>query len=452
MGRLAARDVVHSIGLRRQRIVDAMAAGGRSVLTLIRRGAGQTPGLVRIGNLVEDLLSHHGESGGHRIAGELFACYRMLSDQDRIAFLNLVANGYGPDPRSLDAAVEAYRREPTGKTIAALRAATDSPRQVFIRRLNLAENGTQEIVRLREDALAHRRQIANFDALDADLCHVITPWFNIGFLTLQRMEWSSPANVLHKIIGYEAVHEVKGWDDLRRRVEPADRRCFAFFHPRMPDEPLIFVEVALTREIPADIASVLDDQRIPIPADEATVAVFYSISNCQEGLRGIPFGNTLIKRVVELLSAQLPRLKTFVTLSPVPGFAAWLTHQIEIRSTFVPAEERAVLETLGPGWTPDDAGPEARAALMSVAARYFLEARNAEGKAANAVARFHLGNGALLERINFGGDLSRNGLRDAYGLMVNYLYDSTRIEANAQRFADHGQIAASAEVRRLLKT
>jgi malonyl-CoA decarboxylase len=298
--------------------------------------------------------------------------------------------------------------------------------------------------------LAHRRQITNFEALDADLSQVITPWFNIGFLELRQMDWSSPANVLHKIISYEAVHEVKGWDDLRRRVKPADRRCFAFFHPRMPDEPLIFVEVALMQDIPADIGSVLDDQRTPIAAGDARVAVFYSISNCQEGLRGIPFGNTLIKLVVELLSRQLPKLRTFVTLSPLPGFAGWLAERLQAQDSPISAANRAQLAKLGPDWTPDGTDPVLRQAMLAAAAHYLLDARNPNGKVIDPVARFHLGNGAQLERINFAADMSDNGLRQAHGLMVNYLYKSNRIVTNAQRFAEAGEIAASPETRRLL--
>ena len=278
----------------------------------------------------------------------------------------------------------------------------------------------------------------------------MTPWFNTGFLELRQIDWTSPANVLHKIISYEAVHEVGGWEDLRRRVEPADRRCFAFFHPRMSDEPLIFVEVALTLEIPSKIGSVLDEGRTPIAAENARTAVFYSISNCQKGLRGIPFGNTLIKLVVELLSQQLPNVKSFVTLSPVPGFSSWLARHMKNADPIIPVEVQEELVKLGPNWSPQSDQLAIQKVLLGAGARYLLQARTSEGKVADPVARFHLGNGASLERINFGGDLSPNGLRQSHGLMVNYLYKSNRIEANARRFAEAGEIAASPEVRRLL--
>jgi malonyl-CoA decarboxylase len=440
-----------AIALQSHRFMKSIAAKYRDVLTLIQWGSEKPPSLKTIIALVEDLLSVRGESAGNRIANDLFTHYNQLSQPDKVAFLNLVADGYGPDPDVLDAAIQAYRNRPGGPSIAALRSATDSPRQIFFRRLNLADNGTLKIVKLREDVLKARAEIANFATLDADLSHVITPWFNIGFLTLQQMDWSSPANVLHKIISYEAVHEVKGWDDLRRRVEPADRRCFAFFHPRMPDEPLIFVEVALMPEIPADIGTVLDESRTPIAAEEASVAVFYSISNCQEGLRGIPFGNTLIKQVVELLSRKLANIKTFVTLSPVPGLATWLAKQRDMPDSVIPADQRRYLAQIGTDWTPDDVAPDMRQALLAMTARYFLEARTLDGKVIDPVARFHLGNGAQLERINFAGDGSRNGLKQAHGVMVNYLYRSSKIEKNAQRFAEANEVVSSLDVKRLLE-
>lgn len=450
MGKIATQDMAQGIG-RPQRLLEAVAARGRSMLTLIRGTGDAGPKLKKISELAKDLLSVRGETAGHKIATALFDCYKGLPDEEKIAFLNLIADGYGPDQAQLDKAVEAYRKWPGGRTIAALRAATDSPRQVFIRRLNLAENGTLDLIRMREDALKHQKQIANFEVLDADFSHVITPWFNIGFLDLRLMEWSSPADVLHKVIAYEAVHEITGWDDLRRRVEPEDRRCYAFFHPRMPNEPLIFVEVALTEEIPSSIATLLNENRTPIAASAARVAVFYSISNCQVGLKGIPFGNMLIKRVVELLSRQLPMLKTFVTLSPVPGFASWLDKQRREEKSVIPADELEILENLDGRWSPQQANAEQRQAILTVAARYFLEARTPHGKAVNSVARFHLGNGAQLERINYGGDLSTNGLRDAHGLMVNYLYDLKKIDIRSLRFAESTAIAASNEIKRLLK-
>lgn len=437
-------------GLNAHWLVDAVATRGRSILQRVRRSARAGTNLTEIIALVSDLVSFRGESVGHHIADDIFKAYRELGEQDRIGFLNLLADGYGPDQAVLRSAISSYNREASGRSIAALRSATDSPRQTLIRRLNLAQDGTHALVRLREDALNHRSVIANFDALDADLSEVITPWFNTGFLELRQIDWTSPANVLHKIISYEAVHEVEGWEDLRRRVEPADRRCFAFFHPRICDEPLIFVEVALTIEAPSNINSVLDEARTPIAAEDARTAVFYSISNCQKGLRGIPFGNTLIKLVVELLSQQLPNLKTFVTLSPLPGFSNWLAHQLKLAAPSFPIEAQRMLLELGADWSRQSDDLATEQILLAAAARYLMQARTPDGKVVDPVARFHLGNGASLERINFAADLSPNGLRQAHGLMVNYLYKRNRIEANARRFAEADEVAASAEVKRLL--
>jgi malonyl-CoA decarboxylase len=290
-------------------------------------------------------------------------------------------------------------------------------------------------------------------ALDADLRHLFSSWFNRGFLVLRRIGWSTPANILEKIIRYEAVHAIQNWDDLRSRLEPTDRRCYGFFHPQLVDEPLIFVEVALTEAIPDNVAGLLNLGRAPIEAAKATTAVFYSISNTQKGLAGVSFGNFLIKQVVEDLKAELPNVKTFVTLSPVPGFAAWLKREREAEaSEILDAEARTTLALLDePGWhiNPDKA-EAVRAVLIPAAAHYFLKAKDNAGRPVDPVARFHLGNGARLERLNFLGDVSQNGLRQAHGLMVNYLYDLGQIEKNHEALAEKGRIAAADAVRAAL--
>ena len=260
---------------------------------------------------------------------------------------------------------------------------------------------------------------------------------------LQRIDWSSPADILEKIIRYEAVHEIQGWDDLRRRLQPADRRCFAFFHPSLADEPLIFVEVALTQDIPSSIQPVLADERKVLPAEEATTAVFYSISNCQPGLRGISFGNFLIKQVVEDLSRELPSLKTFVTLSPAPGFGPWLK-RAAADADGLGGDTTALARLGAPDWHRDPTiAEQLRPLLLGLAAAYYLEAKAKNGQPLDPVARFHLGNGARLERLNWLGDTSSKGLREAAGLMVNYLYDLNTIETNHEAFANQGVVAAS---------
>jgi malonyl-CoA decarboxylase len=282
--------------------------------------------------------------------------------------------------------------------------------------------------------------------VDADFVHLFSSWFNRGFLVLRRIDWSTPGNILEKIIRYEAVHAIDGWDDLRRRLQPPDRRCYAFFHPQLGDEPLIFVEVALTSDVPRAIAPLLDPDRDPIAASAASTAVFYSISNTQKGLAGVSFGNFLIKQVVEDLKRELPGLKTFVTLSPAPGFAAWLSAELKAdESRHIPGELRHGLLAL---LDPANAAAGVDASMLSRAASiYFLLARNASGKPADPVARFHLGNGARVERVNVSADLSSNGLRQSFGVMVNYLYDLDHIERNHEAFVVSNTVAASSAVR-----
>jgi malonyl-CoA decarboxylase len=268
---------------------------------------------------------------------------------------------------------------------------------------------------------------------------------------LRKIDWSTPAIVLEKIIRYEAVHEIRDWDDLRRRIDPVDRRCYGFFHPALVDEPLIFVEVALTEQIPGAIAPLLAEDRQPVPIERARTAVFYSISNCQRGLGGITFGNFLIKQVVEELRRDLPKLENFVTLSPVPGFMQWLKEAEDLPLT---EEDRKLFETLEqPGWVDDPqlAAP-LRSALEPLAAYYFLKARTQKGRLIDSVARFHLGNGARLERINWLGDISPKALRESAGIMVNYLYRLDDIEKNHEAYANKGEVAASSAVKKLLKT
>ncbi len=270
---------------------------------------------------------------------------------------------------------------------------------------------------------------------------------------LRHIDWNTPASILEKIIRYEAVHAIQNWDDLRNRLQPTDRRCYGFFHPQLVDEPLIFVEVALTEEIPDNVAGLLDLDRQPIEAERASTAVFYSISNTQRGLAGVSFGNFLIKQVVEELKAELPNIRSFVTLSPVPGFAAWLARQRQDEmSELIGADQRLAFALLDdPDWHRDRAAAESlRAPLLAAAATYFLRARDGKGRVIDPVARFHLGNGARLERLNFLGDVSANGLKQAHGLMVNYLYDLDRIEANHEAFAERSAIAASDSVKRAL--
>lgn len=435
-----------------QEFLEAVAERGRGLIGLERPSSQvRSADLLALSNA---LLTGRGEVSGVALAQQWLDAYAAADDEHRRRHLAALADGFGPDQSRLDAAIETYLGDKSPRTMAELSAAAEPRRQELFRRLNRPAGGTAALVRLREDVLAGLPDNDRLEALDADLAHLFSSWFNRGFLMLKRIDWTTPANILAKIIQYEAVHTIHSWEDLRSRLEPSDRRCFAFFHPQMADEPLVFVEVALTQDIPATIAPLLALERKPIRAEEATTAVFYSISNCQTGLRRVSFGNLLIKQVVEELRRDLPKLKNFVTLSPVPGFMGWLKRELAKEEPHIPGvADLTVLEGLFRPAEQGGAGPtEAmREAQLAAAAHYFLVARTPSGAPIDPVARFHLGNGARLERINWRGDVSPNGLRQAGGLMVNYLYDLDAIEDNHEAFANQGVIAASPAVRKLLK-
>ncbi len=411
-------------------------------------------GARSIDRLCEDLLSGRGEASGMALAQAVLEAWQRLDKPGRLAFFNLLKERFGPDPEALDKAIERYREAPDAAAIAALHLASEPRRQELLRRLNLAPEGTHVLVQMREALFEAIEVEPDLKAVDTDFRHLFGSWFNRGFLVLRRIDWRTPANVLEKIIRYEAVHEIQGWDDLRRRLEPADRRCFAFFHPQLVDDPLIFVEVALTTAIPHSIGELLEPERDVLPAQQATTAVFYSISNCQEGLRGISFGNFLIKQVAEDLKRELPGLDTFVTLSPVPGFARWLAGIAAEPGDFrLGNEERSELaRPAGETISLDELTKARRDKLLGqMAAQYLLRARTSSGRVIDPVARFHLGNGARLERINVGGNLSARGLRESHGVMVNYRYDLAEIETNHDAFATRDTVVASSSVRKLLR-
>jgi malonyl-CoA decarboxylase len=359
--------------------------------------------------------------------------------------------GFGADRVALASAIADYQESQSEDTAQALYWAAEPRRQEIVRRLNLAPGGTAAIVKMRALVLDSLQQHKDLAPLDADFLHLLSSWFNRGFLVLRRIDWSTSAAILEKVIRYEAVHEINGWDDLRRRIEPSDRRCFAFFHPQLADEPLIFVEVALTAAIPRAVGALLSPDHQPMAAEAATTAVFYSISNTQRGLAGVSFGDFLIKQVVEELRRDLPQIATFVTLSPIPGFVAWLRHEQAAPNGLLDEETRTAITKMDAAWTPSaDARDPMEGPLMKAAAHYLLRAKTGNGLPIDPVARFHLRNGARIERINFAADLSKRGLSQAAGLMVNYLYDLDEIERNHEAFAAGGEIAASGQVQKLL--
>ena len=379
-------------------------------------------------DLAGALLSLRGRASGPALASAFFDLYEASDIAARQAFLAKLHANYPRDAAAIDAAIARWNAKRDEGSAQALNDASESPCLKLINMLNLAPGGTRRLLAMRSDLLnAPPGGNGGLKALDAEFEDAFTAWFNAGFLEMRRIGWDSPAAVLEKIIQYEAVHSIAGWDDLRGRVEPADRRCYGFFHPQMPDEPLIFVEVALTDDLPSAIGDILSDKRRMVDPHAANCAIFYSISNCQEGLRGIPFGNFLIKRVVGLLHEELPQLRTFATLSPVPGFAAWLKQE------------------LGGDKTKAPGGRE----LKTLAARYLVSGRTAKGVVLDSVARFHLGNGARLEAIHTGADSSANGLRQSHGVMVNYVYDLGEIEENHFALAELNTVAASKAVQTL---
>jgi malonyl-CoA decarboxylase len=397
------------------------------------------------------LLTGRGEASGIALASEILARYRNLGESDRNAFFRALADDYGPDQRGVDEAIARWRAGGGENAASQIHYASEPRRQELFRRLNRAPGGTAALVAMRADLLESIREDRALSVVDRDFQHLFGSWFNRGFLVLRRIDWSSPAAILEKIIRYEAVHEIRDWDDLRRRIDPADRRCYAFFHPALVDEPLIFVEVALTPAPPDAIAPLLAEKRKQVADSKARVATFYSISNCQQGLSSVSFGNFLIKQVVEEIRRDLPRIETFVTLSPVPGFRAWVETTEDPDVEALVARARAQAQDERWAETAESAGL-VRKALEPLAAHYLLKARRPDGRVIDPVARFHLGNGARLERIDWMADMSVKGLFESYGLMINYLYDLNEIEKNHEAFANQGAVVASSAVKKLLPT
>ena len=413
-----------------------------------------------------------GEVTARARAAALGRSYLALNAAGRERFLRLLAEEFDTDHAVVDdccalvaAAADAAARAAAER---ALRAALTAPRVTLLRQFNALPEGVKFLVDRRAELLAIAGKDPALRGLADDLRDLLANWFDIGFLELHRISWDSPASLLEKLMAYEAVHEIRGWTDLKNRLE-ADRRCFAFFHPRMPDEPLIFVEVALVNGIAGNIHALLDEAAPIGNPQAADTAIFYSISNCQRGLVGISFGDFLIKRVVDALAGELPRLKSFATLSPLPGFRAWLNAEAAREGLLLAGEARAaqalraalddgadqiLLELLDrPDWHEDrHTTAVLREPLLRLAARYLLHARAPSGRALDPVAHFHLSNGARVEHLNWLGDVSAKGLQQSAGIMVNYLYRLGDIEANHEAYRDEGRVVAASAVRNLTRT
>jgi len=395
------------------------------------------------------LLSAAGEVSGSKIAAAILSRYGTLDATGKAAFFRFLTEDFDLDPDQVQEKARAYGAAPDRETLGALLTAAEPRRQELLRRLNQVPGATAQLVAMRLDLLGMLKEHPSYARTDLDFVHLLSSWFNRGFLVLRRINWGAPANILEKVIAYEAVHAIGDWDDLRRRLQPADRRCFAFFHPSMPDEPLIFVEVALTSGIPSSIQAVLAEDRRKIAASEADTAVFYSISNCQSGLKGISFGNSLIKQVVHDLSVELPHLKTFVTLSPIPGLRRWL----EVQAEQGPDETAKRLLAAA---TPDGAGDgglvESADTLRRYAAKYLAGAKRPDRFPIDPVARFHLGNGASLYDVHPGADVSKKGLQQSCGAMVNYLYRLDSVEQNHEEYVNNRTVAQSRTVQTILRS
>ncbi|MGE0357852.1 MAG: malonyl-CoA decarboxylase [Burkholderiales bacterium] len=400
---------------------------------------------LRLAKLLRTLISERGESTGAVMARRAVALYNGLEEDGRRLFFDILARDFSPNPDEVLAAAQAYRQDPSPPTLARLQRVTEPPRQEVFRRMNTAPNGTATLVGLRRvllEALAANPHLA---AVDDDLTHLLGSWFNRGFLELRRIDWGTPAAILEKLISYEAVHEIQGFPDLKRRLE-RDRRCFAFFHPALPGEPLVFVEVAFVDELPSAVAPILSMESAVGDPRKARCAVFYSITSCQPGLKGISFGNFLIKQVAQDLHEELPNLRQFATLSPMPGFRAWLRHQPAEAGLAgaPPIRFAAQAEPARP------AGEELREPLEALAAQYLVHQWE-DGHALDPVARFHLGNGARLERINWLADTSPKGLRQSLGMMVNYVYALDDVERNHESYVNRHVVACSPAIERLAR-
>ena len=378
------------------------------------------------------------------LAREALDSYKALDEQGRNQFFDLLAREYSPSPAAVTQSATAYQADPSPQNLARLQAAVEPRRRELFRRLNMAPGGTAALVEMRKELLQGLGANPQRRAIDSDLLHLFGEWFNRGFLRLERIDWRSPAMVLEKLSEYEAVHAMQGWRDLRRRLE-ADRRCFGFFHPQLPDEPIIFIEVALTRSMSAQIQPLLDVGSPVMPAN-CDCAMFYSITNCQEGLRGISFGNLLIKQVAEELRREFPHLRRFATLSPVPGFRRWLDQKRDER----PKELAPLARLAQPDWHVGEVSDALQRMLLRLCAYYLVLAKHGD-EPLDPVARFHLGNGAALERLNWMGDVSAAGMARSAGLMVNYVYWLNEVERNHERYFREHLVAASSSVEKLAR-
>lgn len=390
--------------------------------------------------LCQKIMDSDGEYSSLLLAERILNAFEKLDDEERGDFFQILNNDYDLDIEALKEVVDQYEENPDARMLEKLIQTAEPRRQELLRRLNLAPEGTRRLVIVRESLLGHKKNKPELGRTDIDFRHLFSAWFNRGFLLMQPIDWTTPAHILDKIIAYEAVHEIGSWRELRRRLEPEDRHCYAFFHPSMEDEPLVFVVVALTESVPSRITDVLDDDRTEIAPEDASCAIFYSISNCHTGLAGVSFGNFLIKQVATSLKQRFPQLKKFATISPAPGFRSWLQQQAIENPEVATIVEQCKKQ-------PDE---NTQLKLSQLAASYYLNHKTPGNEPLDPVARFHLKNGAMLDRINPLADLSEKGRQQSFGLMVNYVYDLAKVEDNHEAYMKDHQVVCSSQVRKLL--
>ena len=422
-------------------LLGSVISAGKGILARRRQATAEAPS----GDLLakcRQLLHHRGEASGLALACEVISDYQALDAANRTLFFEALGDAFDADPEGIIAAANAYKTNRSNEQLATLGKAIEAPRVKLFRRMNMAPDATSVLVKMRGALLQLLPDRPELKRVDTDLKHQFVSWFNRGFLELRVIDWNSPAAVLERIIQYESVHAIQGWEDLRSRLRE-NRMCFAFFHPAMPDDPLVFVEVALTSGIPSAIAPLIDKTSEPTDQNDLDTVVFYSISNCHPGLAGVSFGNFLIKQVVEEVGKRYPQAKRYVTLSPVPGFCKWFA--AENSSPDLDIHE---LRSLAKVHGTDTTDPRWEAGL-GLCAQYLVRERS-RNLALDPVARFHLGNGASLHAIHWAADLSDKGLQQSAGMMVNYLYDLDSIEENHDAYFDQGEVAVSRAVVRLL--
>jgi malonyl-CoA decarboxylase len=420
-------------------LLSSVISAGRDILARRRQNSLEAPSSDLLAKS-KQLIHHRGEASGLALAYEVVADYQALDDANRLLFFEALADDFSADSDAVLAAADGYKRNPTEANLSALSRAAEAPRIKLFRRMNMAPDATPVLVKMRAAMIQSLDDLPQVKAVETDLKHQFISWFNRGFLELRVIDWNTPASILERIIQYESVHAIQGWNDLRARLS-GNRMCFAFFHPAMPDDPLVFVEVALTEGIPDAIGPLIDQTKDDYAEGTPDTVVFYSISNCHPGLAGVSFGNFLIKQVVEEVGKRYSKMKRYVTLSPIPGFCRWLATQ----ESGIDLEEMRSMARIDTAKTAD----ARRHDLLALCAQYLVKERRND-LALDPVARFHLGNGASLHAIHWAADLSDKGLEQSAGLMVNYLYDLGSIEENHDSYFDQGEVATSRDVGRLL--